>query len=295
MITYNHHLFIKEAIEGVLSQQVDFGVELIILDDASPFNINSIILDYIKNHPNGSWIRYERNVENLGMSENFIKGLKKCEGMYIAICEGDDYWTDPLKLQRQVAFLDSNQDYVMIADNSIWYEVSRNTERKFSDGPTRDVSVFEILRERQFSTASVLFRNSDYLYKNLDKILGDVILWVFLSKLGVIRFDNYLSSVYRRHPSGMVLGSDKLEWAKTMEKWNSLIIDIAPNIPYSILRERNFSGYKGASDFYLRSGNFFLYIKCLGNLFRIDKPNSLKLLLHHIKKILDHLVYRNIK
>ena len=101
MITYGHEKFIREAIEGVLMQECDFEVELILANDCSPDQTDSVIQDIIKNHPKGCWIKYIRQENNIGMMPNFIFALKQCKGKYIALCEGDDYWTDPLKLQKQ--------------------------------------------------------------------------------------------------------------------------------------------------------------------------------------------------
>ncbi|MFV5703590.1 glycosyltransferase [Flavobacterium sp. XS2P12] len=113
MITYGHEEFILQAIEGVLMQECDFVIELVIANDASPDTTDEIIQAIIKNHPRGSWIRYTKHEKNIGMIPNFIFALKKCKGKYIALCDGDDYWTDPLKLQKQICFLEANEDYTL--------------------------------------------------------------------------------------------------------------------------------------------------------------------------------------
>ena len=101
MITYKHESYIAEAIEGVLKQECDFELELIIADDCSPDSTEQIVKEIINNHPNGHWIRYTKHQTNLGMINNFIWSVKQSNGKYLALCEGDDYWTDPLKLQKQ--------------------------------------------------------------------------------------------------------------------------------------------------------------------------------------------------
>lgn len=108
MITYNHEKFIAEAIEGVLTQEADFPIELIIADDCSPDLTFKIVQHYIDNHKYGSWIRYQRHSTNIGMMPNLIWALENARGKYISICEGDDYWSHPLKLKKQVSFLDAN-------------------------------------------------------------------------------------------------------------------------------------------------------------------------------------------
>lgn len=117
MITYGHEKYIAQAIEGVLSQEVNFNVELIISDDCSPDNTKDIVLEKISNHANGDWVKYFRHEKNLGMVENGIFAFKKCKGKYIAVCEGDDYWTDPSKLQKQFDILEENKSYGLVYTN----------------------------------------------------------------------------------------------------------------------------------------------------------------------------------
>src|SRR5258706_16274760 len=93
MITYAHEVFIAQAIHGVLQQETDFQIELIIAEDASPDNTEKIVAGIIKSHPKGNCIKYFRHPRNLGMRLNFIWALQKCSGKYVALCEGDDYWT----------------------------------------------------------------------------------------------------------------------------------------------------------------------------------------------------------
>lgn len=102
MITYNHESFIAEAIEGVLMQRTDFNYQLLIGEDNSTDRTREIILDYMK--CNQDIIHLLPQEKNLGMIPNFIETLKACNGKYIALCEGDDYWIDPDKLQKQVDF-----------------------------------------------------------------------------------------------------------------------------------------------------------------------------------------------
>ncbi len=118
MITYLHEAFIAEAINGVLMQQCNFDVELIISDDCSPDN-TKLVVESFKDHPNFKWINYIRHDSNKGMMGNYIWALEQASGKYIALCEGDDYWIDPLKLQKQVEFLEQNS---LDACHTLWQE-----------------------------------------------------------------------------------------------------------------------------------------------------------------------------
>ena len=101
MITYSHEKYIKQAIEGVLFQKCDFRVELIIANDYSPDNSDRIIKDIIENNHTNIIIHYTNHRVNKGMSSNFIWAMNQTNGKYIATCEGDDYWTDPLKFFKK--------------------------------------------------------------------------------------------------------------------------------------------------------------------------------------------------
>lgn len=113
MITYGHELFIKRAIENVLEQETKFQIELIVANDCSPDNTDQIVKEIISDHPKASLIKYFKREKNLGIMPNFYDALWKSTGKYIAICEGDDYWTDPNKLQTQVDFLENHTDYTI--------------------------------------------------------------------------------------------------------------------------------------------------------------------------------------
>src|ERR1700739_2391661 len=106
MITYNHEKYIAQAIESVLAQKTNFPVELVIGDDYSTDSTRKICLDYKKKHPDILKLRFPD--KNMGMMPNFIANLKECDSRYIALLEGDDYWTDPYKLQKQFDFLEAN-------------------------------------------------------------------------------------------------------------------------------------------------------------------------------------------
>ena len=124
MITYNHEEFISEAIEGVLMQKTNFPLELIISEDCSTDKTREICIEYQQKYP--EIIKLQLPEKNLGMIQNSLSTLKACRGKYIALCEGDDYWTDPDKLQKQVDFLEVNKEYGMCYTNYIPVNVEGN-------------------------------------------------------------------------------------------------------------------------------------------------------------------------
>jgi glycosyltransferase involved in cell wall biosynthesis len=100
MLAYKHEKHIAQAIEGVVAQQCDFPVELVIGEDCSPDNTRDVALKYQQAHP--GLVRIITSEHNVGMMTNFCRTMHACRGRFIALCEGDDYWNDPLKLRNQV-------------------------------------------------------------------------------------------------------------------------------------------------------------------------------------------------
>ena len=145
-------------------QQYEGPVELIIADDNSPDATDEVVKKYFSENPapENFEIRYTKHDTNKGMMPYFIWALEQATGEYIALCEGDDYWIDPLKLHRQVDFLEQNTDYSMVAENSKVLDERHNKSYLFSDKKNNyDVSLEEIIVGRKFHTASILFRNEN--------------------------------------------------------------------------------------------------------------------------------------
>jgi glycosyltransferase involved in cell wall biosynthesis len=114
-LTYNHGDYIEESLEGILMQKTDFCFEVLIHDDASTDDTIKIIKRYQKEYPNViKPIFQQKNKHSMGQRGMNIKyNLSRAKGRYIALCEGDDYWTDPLKLQKQIDFLEENPSYAV--------------------------------------------------------------------------------------------------------------------------------------------------------------------------------------
>jgi len=110
MLTYNHEKYIRQALDGILKQKVNFMYEIVIGEDCSTDNTRNILLEYKDRNPN--IIKLILHEKNVGMKENSNAILRQCIGKYCAICEGDDYWVDPYKLKQQVCFLENHPQYV---------------------------------------------------------------------------------------------------------------------------------------------------------------------------------------
>ena len=113
-MVYNHEDYIKQAFDGFLIQKTNFDFEIIVHDDASTDNSKNIIEDFAKKDSRFKPIFQKSNKYSKGERITFKYLFPKCNSKYIAICDGDDYWTDPLKLQKQVDFLENNLDYSIV-------------------------------------------------------------------------------------------------------------------------------------------------------------------------------------
>ena len=224
MITHNHEAFIMQAIESVLMQKTDFLIELVIGEDFSADQTRQICLEYQQKYP--EVIRVLPRDKNLGMIANFVDTLKNCKAKYIALCEGDDYWTDPLKVQKQVDFLEANSDYVICFHDVGMLRADNTFQPHLLFGKQAEISTFENLAETNFiPTVSCVFRNN--LFKEfpawfIDMPLGDWILHLINAQFGKIKYLNEVMAVYRLHNNGIWSGQAEekrlLSWIRTVKK-----------------------------------------------------------------------------
>ena len=216
MITYAHEKFIRRAVEGVLDQEGDVDFELIVANDRSPDKTQTIIKEIIQNHKEGEKIKYFHHKKNLGMMPNLIFALKQAKGEFVAMCEGDDIWIDPLKLRKQINFLEENPEYTLCGTR---------TKRIGSDGSIGenyakiigDVTLDQVLRKNQFSTCTVLIRAGDFEIPPFSNFSGfftaDWPLWCSLLAKGKGHNLDFVSAHYNVHEGGATSGRNK---AKTL-------------------------------------------------------------------------------
>ena len=238
MITYNHENYIKEAIDGVLMQKCDFDFEFIIVNDFSSDNTNSIIISSIKNFKSNIRIKYVSHPSNMGMIPNFIYGLNQAKSKYVAYCEGDDYWTDPYKLQKQVDFVEKNTDYVMCFTR---YKIFYEEDKMFKLGGlnyNKKYLLKDFMHANHAATATVVFRNMNIDFNLLKSgPLGDWLLYNLLLKHGDAYYLNEVTSVYRRHYYNSEF-YNPLPYKKKLYKMNLILLKIH-RLDYSIVFFKN--------------------------------------------------------
>lgn len=199
-ITYKHENFIDKAIEGFLNQKTNFNIEIIICDDASPDKTEQIVNKYSTKKYFNIIFKYFRHSSNIGQYQNGLFCLKQCTGNYIAFCEGDDYWTDPNKLQKQVDFLQKNKDFnicyhdvlILNKNGTIIKDFINKTKKKITS--KFDLAVWG----NYIHTCSVVVRNNNFFeYLNSETNFCDYLLYMYFVKEGKIKKIDECMSVYR--------------------------------------------------------------------------------------------------
>ena len=159
MITYRHEAYIAKAIESVLIQNVDFPVELVIGEDCSPDGTRAIVRHYADKYP--AVIRPLLPQNNVGMMNNFIATLEATRGEYVALLEGDDYWTDPEKLSKQVTYLEENPPCAL-CHHRVFYLKDEMLTKEFPKTHLRKERIpgSELAYGNFIQTCAVVFRRS---------------------------------------------------------------------------------------------------------------------------------------
>jgi len=244
--TYQHKAFIKQCLDSVLTQQTNFNFEILLGEDASTDGTREICIEYAKNYPTKIRLflhHRENNIKVNGMPTgrfNFVFNLFSAKGKYIAICEGDDYWSSPSKLQRQVDFLEANTDCILCHHWQEVAELNENQEYVVKPAPIEGHGYFPEVKstvgrifsnELRVKARTLMFRNvnlefPDWYFK---VAFGDVPLSMLLGKFGKFGFINEPMAVYRLTGKGMsTQGSSRkmhfyvhfLSWIKIWEYGN---------------------------------------------------------------------------
>ena len=221
VVTYQHVNYIKESLDSILNQKADFDIEILIGDDNSTDGTREICIEYAEQYPDKIRLflhHRENNIKIGGQPTgrfNFLYNLFSAKGKYIALCEGDDYWTDPLKLQKQVDFLEANEDCVLchhwqklgIVKNGRFQEVEAPKE-EHGYYPLKKADISKVFSNQlRVKTRTVLFRSvinpGDLLTVFPNAAFGDVPLSFLLGKKGKFGFMDEEMAVYRVTESGV--------------------------------------------------------------------------------------------
>ena len=205
---YNHEEYIRDALESIVTQQTDFPFELLVNDDASTDGTAAIIREYAEKYPDIVRPFYqEKNLYSQDIDIYYAVFFPNARGKYVAFCEGDDYWTDPTKLQRQVDFLEAHPEYSACVHNTLLHYCtgSRPDEELVQRGEDCDVEFEDILpgMSTAWHTSSLLAKTPlladppDFYYIAAEYGFGDYPYGIWLRHNGPVRFIARTMSAYR--------------------------------------------------------------------------------------------------
>ena len=247
--TYNQERYIRQALDSVISQKVNFILEVLVADDASIDNTLQILKDYAEAHPEVKLVLREKNI---GATENVYHAMNECSGKYLAYLEGDDYWTDSGKLQKQVDFLESNTKFVGCCHKFNIVDGCGNIiKRKLSWVKHKEVFTLSDFRGIYLPSqpSTFVFRNffldkeRDYsfLYKT-DKMIGDRTHMLFCLSMGSFYCLEQVMGVYRITYNSLtfqlygIIGAIERDLVLT-QKLESLANELKVNVDFSYHRK----------------------------------------------------------
>ena len=219
LITYNHVKYIREALNGIFSQEFNFNWELVIADDFSTDGTREILLEYKSKYP--ETINLILQPQNIGPARNWTMMMHAPRGEFIALCDGDDFWSDPLKIQKQVSFLEKNLDYVIVTHNTNIINFDNFNDRFELSDESCEISLENWINGCPAQTSTYLFRRPQP-----DSIpawlwtapIGDVALVFFLMypNKKCYWFNEKMSS-YRIHSEGLSLNFSSNNFKKNID------------------------------------------------------------------------------
>ena len=219
-VTYNHEKFIRRCLDGFLMQQTQFPIEVIIHDDASTDGTQKIIEEYTSKYPGIIFPlfqkenQYRKGVRGMNAKFNF----PRCTGKYIALCEGDDFWNDPHKLQKQVDFLEAHPDYFLTGHDANIIDENEHiiSHSKLPEICKRDCSSIELQKCFFVLTLSMCFRNVPELKQMPEELFkasnADTFMISYFGRYGKYKYlPDIKPATYRVHSNGIWAMRNELE------------------------------------------------------------------------------------
>ena len=244
-LVYNHEPYLRDCFEGFVMQKTKFRFAAIVHEDCSTDNSAAIIREYAEKYPDiikpifeteNQWSKHDGSLDRIMSDAIAATGAK-----YIAMCEGDDYWTDPYKLQKQVDILETDETLMMcctncsVVDNHSQMIHPVRPEAVVKDNKEGRYSLRDFFKDNhQYPTASVVYRNthikevrSKHAHTE-NAFLGDWTMWICLLIYGDIYFLNEVTCAYRVNPTSVTHTQKRVERAKAHRDICRKVADILP-------------------------------------------------------------------
>lgn len=292
-IAYNQEKYIRDTLDGFVMQKTDFPFVAVVHDDASTDNTASIIREYAEKYPDiiKPIFETENQYRKPGgpLQKIMLQAINATGAKYVAYCEGDDYWTDPLKLQKQVDFLESHPDYSFVCCNADYYiqkyETLRECQYKKKGTFGIEYLIYRNFIETCTVMTSVKYLNSfqlEFPSNEFNLSFGDYQLWLYLSTKGKCMRLSDTMAIYRLNSGGVSNLTDNVKKIKWMRSIITVIDYFSTN--YKIEEEakkrsyftffrhwaffaatvKDITVYERAIKFYAENGYFWtkIFLKC---------------------------------
>jgi glycosyltransferase involved in cell wall biosynthesis len=244
-IAYNQEKFIRECIDGFLIQETCFPVEILINDDASTDKTAEIIREYQEKYPFLIKPIYqtENQYTKKRIDPNVAFNFPRATGKYIALCEGDDFWTDPLKLQKQITLLESRPDVAICFHKVEILKDDHLVDDYITKVPAEETTLCDLAEKNYIHTPSCVFRNRGLEivgphFKNSP--IGDYYYHCMNAQYGKIYHISEVMGVYRNHDNSMWLNKSDLHRFENMQKVREAIIkdmsDVHIDAKYAMIK-----------------------------------------------------------
>jgi glycosyltransferase involved in cell wall biosynthesis len=286
LITYNHKPYIRQAIEGVLIQKVDFPIELIIADDFSTDGTRDILVEYQEKYPD--FIRLVLQERNVGPTQNWTDLITAPKAKYIAYFEGDDYWTDEQKLKKQVSILETDHTISIVSARAGHQKGNSQIENgdAYSEGY---FGIEGLVNDWKCQTLTVMFRRSMMDIEKLAayKVIYDTMLYYELLKKGRGYYLNTVVGVYRHHNAGEWHGKTEMQKLKlTISQFHAIWTKNKKDRAIKNKLGQLFLNYLRDSTFFTTTERSY-YVRTIINYLRVTKDYKyLKLLfINHVRHL----------
>lgn len=216
VITYNHENYIKQCLDSILSQETDFEYELLLGEDDSQDNTRKICLEYAKKYPDKIrlFLHDRSNVIKIAGKPtgryNALFNFSQARGQYLAFCEGDDFWNDKTKLQKEVDFLQKNKDFSLVFHPVYVQHVEERSLKEVYPDPTidpADYTINKLVYVNFIHNTSVMYRKVDYKKLIKDTMPGDWYFHLYHAQYGKLGYIPDVMATYRRHKGGIWWGA----------------------------------------------------------------------------------------
>ena len=216
VLAFNHEEYLDDCLRGILEQVCDFEYQIVVGEDCSTDKTLQICNRYKYLYPKK--IIIINNISNIGLLKNTVNTLKNCTGEYIALCDGDDYWIDRDKLQKQIDFLDENKNFSMHFHKAkILSSKPISYLSKFENIKSHNIHIRDIILHHYIPTSSLVFRANllnETIYQAIEKShVNDRPLEIMLSDSGPARYSDEIMSVYRINSGSFTNSSSHIKSA----------------------------------------------------------------------------------